>query len=200
MGQKYHHGDLRSSLISDAVQLLETGGEAALTMRGLASRADVSRTAAYHHFKNKQELLCAVAAEGFRGLKQIIDSKVESPASEDTVREIVGDYLGYATKHRAYYDLMFSRKLWSSGDITDELHTEAYSAFRAYVELVNQWQADDQIDASMDALQFSKVSWATLHGLGRLTSDGIYIDSDAMEEMCRSTAEMLWRSMVPSLS
>ena len=62
----YHHGDLRKALLDDAVKLLREEGEAGLSMRNLAARAGVSRTAAYHHFEGKHALLCAVAEEGFK--------------------------------------------------------------------------------------------------------------------------------------
>ena len=62
----YHHGDLRKALLDEAARLLREEGEAGLSMRKLAGHAGVSRTAAYQNFKDKQELLCAIAEEGFR--------------------------------------------------------------------------------------------------------------------------------------
>ena len=46
----YHHGDLRRTLLDQAALLLREEGEQGLSMRRLAARAGVSRTAPYHHF------------------------------------------------------------------------------------------------------------------------------------------------------
>ena len=61
----YHHGDLHQQLLSMAAVLIREDGEAALSMRKLAERLGVSRMAPYHHFVDKQALLCGVAQAGF---------------------------------------------------------------------------------------------------------------------------------------
>src|ERR1051325_1856783 len=61
----YHHGDLRRALVDAARRLLETEGPAAMSLRAVAREAGVSPAAPYHHFKDKGELLGAVASEGW---------------------------------------------------------------------------------------------------------------------------------------
>lgn len=55
-----HH---RSDVLAHAVQLLDTHGLGALTMRRLGTELDVQASAIYHHFSSKQVLLAAVADE-----------------------------------------------------------------------------------------------------------------------------------------
>ena len=62
---KYHHGDLRQALIDTATKMVEKDGVSSLSLRKLAEQVNVSRTAAYHHFTDKHDLLCAIAAKGF---------------------------------------------------------------------------------------------------------------------------------------
>ena len=61
----YHHGDLSRALIDAARKILETEGPSALSLRAVAREAGVSPAAPYHHFKDKGELLEAVAHEGW---------------------------------------------------------------------------------------------------------------------------------------
>ncbi|MCW8832865.1 MAG: TetR/AcrR family transcriptional regulator, partial [Colwellia sp.] len=61
----YHHGDLHSSLLETATAMITEQGIDALSLRKLAERIGVSRTAAYHHFKDKNDLLSAIAAQAF---------------------------------------------------------------------------------------------------------------------------------------
>src|ERR1700754_5334646 len=65
----YHHGDLRRALIDAARRLLESEGPSALSLRAVAREAGVSPAAPYHHFKDKAELLEAVAHEGWEMLE-----------------------------------------------------------------------------------------------------------------------------------
>ena len=64
----YHHGDLSRALIDAARKILENDGPAALSLRAVAREAGVSPAAPYHHFKDKVELLEAVAHEGWHEL------------------------------------------------------------------------------------------------------------------------------------
>ena len=96
----YHHGDLRPVLLETATTMLEQGGLDALSLRKIALKIGVSRTAAYHHFKDKHELLCAIAALGFERwqdeAKEIFSSQV---TKEQQVRNFVFGYLSFATQN-----------------------------------------------------------------------------------------------------
>ena len=50
---RYHHGDLRKSLIETASLMLKSDGVNGLSLRKLAEQVGVSRTASYHYFKDK---------------------------------------------------------------------------------------------------------------------------------------------------
>ena len=65
---KYHHGNLKQVLLDCACETCETEGADALSLRGLAKKANVSQTAPYRHFATKQELLACIAEEGFKNL------------------------------------------------------------------------------------------------------------------------------------
>ena len=66
--EKYHHGDLRRSLLQAAIRTIQKSGFAALTLRAVGEELGVSRSALYRHFADKSALLTAVASEGFRTL------------------------------------------------------------------------------------------------------------------------------------
>ena len=65
---KYHHGELRSALIEAAVDILATSGMENLSLRVLARATGVTQAAPYSHFRNKDDLLAAVAETGFQRL------------------------------------------------------------------------------------------------------------------------------------
>ena len=66
----YHHGNLKHALLEASLGLIREIGPRAFTLREVARRAGVSHNAPYRHFRNKEELLAAVAAEGFDRLTE----------------------------------------------------------------------------------------------------------------------------------
>src|ERR1700716_3091004 len=70
MGQPkpYHHGNLREALLKSAIRLIAEVGPTAFTIREVARRAGVSHNAPYRHFQDKDELIAAIANEGFERL------------------------------------------------------------------------------------------------------------------------------------
>lgn len=192
----YHHGDLRRTLLGEAAALLRDEGESGLSMRALAARAGVSRTAPYHHFKDKRELLCAIAEEGFR---RFVGVMTVDGATLDEARlgQFVRDYLDFALANSEYYDLMFGSQLWKSEEVTEALREQAHGCFRFYVDQVRDWQLHGFINQDLDVLRYAQVSWSTLHGLSRLLIDGIYLDRAAMGPTCDQAASMFWRELSP---
>lgn len=103
-GQKttYHHGDLKKGLMDAAVTLIDIRGREALTMREAARRAGVSEAAPYRHFANLDELLGAVAIEGFDMLLADLDAA-------GSAKDVTQAYLAFAADFPGRYELMFGR-------------------------------------------------------------------------------------------
>ena len=59
----YHHGHLKTALLEAALGLIREVGPTAFTLREVARRAGVSHNAPYRHFRDREELLAAVATE-----------------------------------------------------------------------------------------------------------------------------------------
>jgi len=97
---KYHHGDLKRALLDAAMTLIDIRGRDALTLREAARRAGVSEAAPYRHFANLDELLGAVALEGF----EMLIADLESTSSAKRIRSA---YLAFAGDFPGRYQLMF---------------------------------------------------------------------------------------------
>ncbi|WP_010322656.1 TetR/AcrR family transcriptional regulator [Marinobacterium stanieri] len=187
----YHHGDLRSSLLEAATQLIAEGGVDALSMRKLADRVGVSRTAPYHHFKDKHDLLSAIAEDGFRSYERALREALDDDrAKEDWLSCFVRFYLNFAQSYPETYNLMFGHDVWKSGQPTNELKTQAHGCFRKHVDRVSQWQQRGLIGSDIDPLRFAQVTWSTLHGLSRLLLDGIYVDSKQLDDVIDLSIKM----------
>lgn len=189
----YHHGDLRQSLVKAAIKGLNEYGIDGLSMRKLADAVGVSRSAAYHHFRDKRELLCAIAEDGFH----LQDSMLETLPEGDTRKrfsQLVKLYLHFATTHPEQYDLMYGREIWKSGSATSALDQAAKQSFKLWLTEVAHLQSEDALSRDLPTLRLAQVTWGTLHGLCRLINDGIYADTGNLEEMGETAVEVLLRS------
>lgn len=183
---KYHHGDLRKSLIITASDMVTEAGIENLSLRKLAERIGVSRTAAYHHFTDKNDLLCAIAQQGFERWHQLSNEifSTENVSNEDKYRNFVHAYIAFATENPSLYELMFGRVIWKENNSTDTLKEIAYTSFNYQVEMTKLWQEQGIINGDENTLRLAQVSWATLHGIARLVIDGIYAQANQIDEMC----------------
>ncbi len=188
----YHHGDLQTQLLRAATEMINQAGVEALSLRKLAEKVGVSRTAAYHHFKDKNDLLCAIAAQGFiqwqSQSEQIFQNSTLS--AQEKYRQFVHQYVQFATQNPSLYELMFGSAIWKTNRSTQTLRDIAYPSFQYQLEMTKIWQQQGLIAPNENSLRLAQVTWATLHGIARLLIDGIYADTHHIEEMCECAVRL----------
>jgi AcrR family transcriptional regulator len=167
---RYHHGDLRRALLHAAVRTIQRDGVDGLTLRGVGSALGVSRTALYRHFTDKAALLAAVAAEGFRMLRE-----QTAQAWEDGGRGLRGfeamgaAYVRFAVAHPSHYRVMFGADV--SGAEHARLAEEGGGAFHALVDALTSLQ-EQKLARRDDTRLMALYVWATVHGVAMLAIDG----------------------------
>ena len=159
----YHHGDLRAACLRAAMELLEDDGAAGLSVRAVARRAGVSPGAPYRHYADRDALVSAVAAEGYRELAGYLSAAHPSPSTPEDLAAVAVAYVQFALEHRALFRTMFS-------DPCDGDSTERVAAITAIAEYVGALVRRAFPDADPDAL--STALWAVVHGLAFLYLDG----------------------------
>ncbi len=99
----------RQALLDAASELLDSGGAEAVTLRSVGSGAGVSRTAAYRHFDNKDDLLMAVAAEAWNALGARLNaiSADESRTPDTALQDALGAVMQIGRARPHLYRLMF---------------------------------------------------------------------------------------------
>jgi len=197
----YHHGDLRESLLSAASRIIRETGIEGLSLRKLAEQVGVSRTAPYHHFKDKNALLCAIAEGGFLQIQSHIATLLADDLHTGSItnktqayRSYIRGYIDFAAENPEVYDLMFGRTIWKHAQVTEELRKTAYDTFQRDLQIVKALQKDKILPPEEDSLRFAQVVWGTLHGIARLVIDGVYADTSHIEEMCECAANLFIQS------
>ncbi len=193
---KYHYGDLRNTLLKVASEMLKEGSIEDISLRKLSSRVGVSRTAPYHHFKDKHALLCGIAEAGFAQLDHMNKETFNnnSFSMKERFSIYIHQYVNFAKDNAELYELMFGRTIWKQKNSTQELKDIAYPCFQYQVDMINEWQKLKLLDSvdsdENDALRVSQVLWGTIHGIAKLLIDGIYTDVSHVEEICNKAVDI----------
>ena len=159
----YHHGDLRAACLRAAIELLEENGASALSVREVARRAGVSPGAPYRHYADRDALISAVAAVGYRELAECLAAANPSPSRPEDLADVAVAYVQFALDRPALFRVMFSEPC-------DEGNAERVAAVGAISSYVGAIVAQSFPDADSEAM--STAVWALVHGLAFLHLDG----------------------------
>ena len=177
---RYHHGDLRTALLSAAMDLLEEEDGGGLSLRAVARRAGVSPAAPYRHFADKEALESELAAAGFADLKRRLLGTADAlPATPEDFALLAVGYVRFALDRPVLFRLMFGDPCSD----TEDARTVAAADLRAYV-LARVNEAFPRADA--EAL--ATAGWSLVHGLAFLHLDGKLPSADAAEVDARVVA------------
>jgi AcrR family transcriptional regulator len=160
----YHHGQLRPVLLAEARAQLDAGGPESVSLRETARRAGVSATATYRHFSDKDSLLAAVAAEGFREFGKALADSIKDGRPFAAMGRA---YVEFALAHPGLFRLMFS-PLIRERDRFPDLKEASEQAFRGLQ--MGAAAARNSPDANADAAALA--AWSLVHGLSHLLLDG----------------------------
>ena len=105
----YHHGDLKNALLDAARRLIVEKGPNGFTLAEAARLAGVSPAAPYRHFKDRRELLGALAVAGFDDFSERLENAWENgrPDAVTAFTRVGRAYLDFAGKDPAAYNAMF---------------------------------------------------------------------------------------------
>jgi AcrR family transcriptional regulator len=186
--RSYHHGDLRSALVSAAAALLERDGAEALSFRAVARAAGVSQAAPYNHFSGREELLATVAEQGFRALQAAQGAAAEraSPGARRVV-SLGMDYIAFATSHPQLYRLMFGVGVasWCAYPAVAEAKHGAFAPTRAALA---EYLGADTSSVTIDVA--AHAGWGLVHGLAMLRLDGSVAASGRPDGLDRESAAL----------
>jgi AcrR family transcriptional regulator len=185
----YHHGNLREALLTAAAKLLAQRGAVQLTLRDIAKSAHVSHAAPYHHFASMEELLAAIAEQGFSALAEAMASAAKAENSRDRLVAICAAYVAFGRAQSALFRLMFGPVL-TQKDRYPGLKTTADSAFAILLKAALDY---DPSEGQLLAL----TGWSLAHGLANLSIDGAFDALPIAVQDSATLARLMAERMLP---
>ncbi len=168
--ESYHHENLRQTLLQAAVALIGEVGPRAFTLREVARRAGVSHNAPYRHFPAKDDLLIAVAVEGFERLTVLMQkSSARGRTTLERLQLCGRGYVDFALRWPHHFLVMF--------DLPKTLHERCRdepagaNAFNVLIGCIMAAQQSGDLPAG-DPLPQAWTAWSLVHGIAKLAVSG----------------------------
>ena len=152
----------RRLITATARALAEREGWDAVTTRRLSTEIEYSQPVLYKHFASMDDIVEAVALEGFGELAETLHTARRGAGGpEHELRRIAHAYSSFATENPALYDAMFTRatRLRFGAEDTPAPLSAAFAELRAAVT---------GVAGGRDVDTLAEVLWASLHGLAML--------------------------------
>lgn len=169
--KQYHHGNLREALIKAGLRAVAEDGPEGFSLRDVATRAGVTPPAVYRHFRDKEELLAAIAAECSERLTATVaDALADAPDDElGRFRQIGIAYVQFAVAHPEHFRVLALPGLLARLPPEQRAHLEAQQAAQRHA--LEAAQAAGQIaDIPVDELMLT--ANALVHGLAHMIVEG----------------------------
>lgn len=197
--ETYHHEHLREELIENGLKLLDAEGFDGFSLRKVAQACGVSHTAPYRHFKNKEELIRAIAAKVLRQFNDCLkDAIAHYPGDvHDQLHEMGCAYVRFFVENPSYLRLIFFSDLFRRIDASGISGGERLEKPEmTFYDTVNRFAAEKSAAGSMDALEQQALAlgaWGLVHGITVLLVQGDFPrDGDYM----KLVRKIIWKSGV----
>jgi len=168
----YHHGDLRNSLVNVGLSMLNDKGVAGISLREIARNIGVGHNAPYRHFRNKQELLEAIASDGFRRLKAR-NTRLELEFAHDPEAQLFESamhIIGVAADQPNLFQLMFGGHLQPQSS-SSCLKNAADEAMQSLVGIIKNGQKL-QVFIMGDPMTLALSAMSMVQGVAIMVSSG----------------------------
>jgi AcrR family transcriptional regulator len=174
----YRRSNLREALLDRAMIVLQDRGAGALSLRELARDVGVSHAAPARHFSDRQQLLDALAVEGFASLAGEITDVIASTSGLQAQARLVGQaYVAFAIDKANLVDVMFRHEAGRDGGAIGQT---AAAAFDPLLQLFHRGEQEGTVPGG-EADTAATLFLATLQGIAALVNCGVVSPETVLE-------------------
>lgn len=193
--ENYHHENLKFELIEKGLKLLDEEGYDNFSLRKVAKACSVSHTAPYRHFKNKDDLILAIALEALHKFNQTLQEAVDKYPNDikSQIKEMGYSYVKFFVENPEYLRLLFLSDF--SKNIKDESCKKLKNGehpFMTFYNAIERYNAENQNKAtgtSTDPNVLALSCWGLVHGIAVLIAKKDFsYEGDCLE----LTRKILW--------
>ena len=170
MKDSYHHGNLKEALINAGIKLINEEGEANLSLRKVASLCDVSHSAPYSHFKDKEELIEAIKSSVTNKFMEELNKAINrSNSAEEAILNMGKSYVLFFINNPDYFKFLFSNQNIIAHLKVDKEYKNDYPPFILLKEEYLRYLEEKNLKRSDDEKEIDIIRiWSTVHGLASI--------------------------------
>jgi AcrR family transcriptional regulator len=167
------HGNLRSALVTASFELLAESGLAGFSVAELTRRLGVSTAAPYRHFRDREELLAAVATRAAGELAGAMRAAADATGADPVERlaATAGAYVRFVSARGAGFDVIYAKELRHLRD--DDLAEAGRGLMSMLLDLAQRARDVDPLGA----LQLLEQVISLAHGYTTLDTDGFLTEA-----------------------
>ena len=184
---------LRQAILHAAGELILERGYDGFSLRQVAERIGYSATTIYLHFENKDALVATVIDEGFGRFLRALQA-VDTPDPLGRIADLGRAYVRFGLENRVYYQLMFMQRADLLTFGSRERQPERAATFEILLDAVRQALEAGAL-RSGDAMAYSQVLWAAVHGVVALALAMPGFDEATAERITELMLDVLGRGM-----
>ncbi len=178
-------------IVDAARAIFVESGEAAVTMRAVAARAEVSPMAAYRHFESREALMHAVMERGHDVFLRRMHHALAASGPGERLAATGAAYLDFALENPRDYALMFMQPVAGDPCARAPAWRDA-ATFRFLVDRVAECTAAGLLPPGDPELQALSL-WAHVHGLVSLyLAQKLALDEAAFRALCGRVLSGTW--------
>lgn len=178
--KNYHHGDLKKQMILKGLELLNEKGIDGFSLRKIASMCNVSHTAPYKHFKDKEHLIKEIYNYVINEFdNSIINSLDNTLNPEDLMVEIGKGYVRFMVDNPNYLKfLMINNHLFSAKLENGDIVNSKSNSFNIFKD--NAIRMFEYLGISREEYTINIITmWSIVQGISSLIANkNIVIDCD----------------------
>lgn len=190
MTRSYHHGALAEAMVDQAMASVRAQGADHVSLRSIAQALDVSPSAAYNHFADKDDLLRAVGSCGLAALDERM-ARVLAAHPADTAEAarsrftgLGRAYLGFAIDETHLFQLTFG-PICAAKELPPD-DAGPYRKLTLALDDLDRWGLlRSGIRPGLDV-----AVWAATHGMATLLVEGV-VPPDAVDGFIDSMDRLL---------
>ncbi len=179
--------------------LLAKNNSGGLSLREVAKVAGVSHTAPYRHFKDKAELLAAIAETGFHQLRadaeRVAHTYRETPLQQYT--HCAARYVRFAVENPETAHLMFGGGI-DMRTAPPSLKQASWATFELLIEIIENGKQAGLYKA-VDTMDLAVATWSGIHGLSLLIANGYLTQLAASDSQIDGLAQRVARLLLEGI-
>ncbi len=178
----YHHGDLKTELIRKGLKILDEDGYEGFSMRKVAKACNVSQTAPYRHFRDKNELIKAIALNALREFDESLERAFSEEGDPKAQLKAMGRYyIQFFVDNPETMRLLFFSNVqaWMREAVEDEYHSGDEHPYSALERAVKNYKAANPDDERSED-ELIVYCWGFVHGIAALIVNGELPDGEGV--------------------